>query len=82
VTLLVNLPIVEQNAPAATLAPVVDSSESNAVEETDTGTPTPNPIPVQTGSENFPIVIGALTIIVVIILTWFFVRYLPNKNKD
>jgi hypothetical protein len=79
----VNLPIVEQSAPAATLVPVIYSSGSNelAEEDTSTPTPTPTPIPIQSGSTNFPIVIGALAIIIVIILTWFFVGYLPSRSK-
>lgn len=50
--------------------------------EPDPGTPTPTPIPIQRGSTNLPIVFGALAIVIVIILAWFFIGFLPNKYKD
>lgn len=81
-TIIVNLPIIEQNALTATPVPVNDGSEAGSEIVPDPSTPTPTPIPVQTGSVNLPIVIGALAIIVVIILAWLFVGFLPDKNKD
>ena len=82
-TIIVNLPIIEQNA-QATPEPVGGASDDIAeIEaETDPGTPTPTPIPVQRGSTNLPIVVGALAIIIVIILAWFFVGYLPSRNRE
>ena len=79
---IVNLPIIEQNAPTKTPVPLNSDSQANSETELNTSTPTPNPIPVQTGSVNLPIVIGALAIMLVIILAWFFVGYLPAKNKE
>jgi len=73
-TIVINLPIIEQNEPEIT--PVPDTSD-----QIDTPTPTPTPIPVQTGTTNLPIVIGAGVIIGVILLAWLFVSYLPNKNQ-
>jgi hypothetical protein len=81
-TISVNLPIIEQNAPVATLVPLIADSSDESETELNTGTPTPTPIPAQTGSVNIPIVFGALAIILVIILAWFFVGYLPAKNKE
>lgn len=79
-TLIFNLPIVEQNAPTDT--PIPDLyPEPGSVLETPPGTPTPTPIPVQTGANNLPIVIGAFAIISVILLAWFFIGYLPARNK-
>ena len=79
---IVNLPIIEQNAPTNTPVPLNSDSQADSETELNTGTPTPKPIPVQTGSVNLPIVIGALAIMLVIILAWFFVGYLPAKNKE
>jgi hypothetical protein len=81
-TIIVNLPIIEQNAPAATPVPLIVDSPAESETELNTGTPAPTPIPAQTGSVNIPIVFGALAIILVIILAWFFVGYLPAKNKE
>jgi hypothetical protein len=81
-TIVINLPIIEQNAPAATLVPLIADSSAESETELNIGTPTPTPIPAQTGSVNIPIVFGALAIILVIILAWFFVGYLPAKNKE
>ena len=50
--------------------------------EPDPGTPTPTPIPIQRGSTNLPIVFGALAIVIVIILAWFFVGFLPKRDKE
>ena len=79
-TIIVNLPIIEHNAQATPEPVGGDFAEIDA--ETDPGTPTPTPIPVQRGSTNLPIVIGALAIILVIILAWFFVGYLPSRNRE
>jgi hypothetical protein len=73
-TIVINLPIIEQNEPEIT--PVPDTSD-----QIDTPTPTPTPIPVQTGTTNLPIVIGAAAIIVVILLAWLFIRYIPSKKQ-
>lgn len=81
-TIIVNLPIIEQNAPTKTPIPLNDDSQADSETELNTGTPTYQPISVQTGSVNLPIVIGALAIMLVIILAWFFVGYLPAKNKE
>jgi len=82
ITIIVNLPIIEQNAPTETPVPLNGDSQAGSETELYTGTPTPTPIPVQTGSVNLPIVIGALAIMFVVILAWFFVGYLPAKNKE
>ncbi len=81
-TIIVNLPIIEHNAPTTTPVPPNSDSQSDSETELNTGTPTYQPISVQTGSVNLPIVIGALAIMLVIILAWFFVGYLPAKNKE
>jgi len=81
-TIVFNLPIIEQNSPTSTPIPVDIYPAPEIEVEITPGTPTPTPIPVQSGSVNFPIVFGALGIIVVTILAWFFVGYLPaRKNK-
>ena len=80
-TLIFNLPIVEQNVPTSIPAPLDNYPAPDSGIELPPGTPTPTPIPVQTGSANVPIVIGALAIITVILLAWFFVGYLPSRNK-
>ena len=82
ITSIVNLPIVEQHAPTATPIPPSDSSPPESVTEVNTGTPPPTPIPVQTGHVNIPIVFGALGIMLVIILAWFIVGYLPARGKN
>ena len=79
-TLVFNLPIVEQNAPTETPIPEL-YPEPGSIVETPPGTATPTPIPIQTGANNLPIVIGALAIIFVILLAWFFIGYLPARNK-
>lgn len=79
-TVLVNLPIVEQNA-QTTPEPVEGASEDVAEVESESVTPTPTPIPIQRGSVNMPIVIGALAIILVVFLAWFFVDFLPSRNR-
>ena len=81
VTIYINLPLIEQNA-QTTPEPVADDSVAVPEVDIDPGTPTPTPIPVQSGSVNLPIVIGALAIIIVIILAWFFIGFLPNRNRD
>jgi hypothetical protein len=80
-TININLPIIEQNA-QTTSEPKGDDTGSAAEVEFEPGTPTPTPIPVQTGTVNLPIVIGALAIIIVIILAWFFVGFLPSRNRE
>ena len=79
-TIYVNLPIIEQNA--QTTPEPIDGSIAEVETDTDPGTPTPTPIPIQRGSVNLPIVIGALAIILVIILAWFFVGYLPGRKRE
>ena len=81
VTNVINLPLIERSAATSTPVPIENYPAPELELETDPGTPTPTPIPVQTGSVNVPIVIGALAIIVVILLAWFFVGYLPSRNK-
>ena len=81
VTLVFNLPIIEQSAPTSTPLPMEGYPAPESGVEIVPGTPTPSPIPIQTGSVNVPIVIGALAIIIVILLAWFFLGYLPARNK-
>jgi hypothetical protein len=81
-TIVFNLPIIEQNSPTSTPIPMEIYPAPEIEVDITPGTPTPTPIPVQTGSVNLPIVFGALGIMFVIILAWFFVGYLPGrKNK-
>ena len=79
ITVIVNLPIIEQNVSQETPAPQEDVQEVVAATALDT--PTPTPIPQQTGATNLPIVIGALAIMIVVILAWFFVSYLPGRKE-
>ena len=81
-TVIVNLPIIEQNVSLETPSPESIDPESGAIAALETLTPTPTPIPQQTGSTNLPIVIGAAAIITVVVLAWFFVSYLPNKKEE
>jgi hypothetical protein len=81
-TIIFNLPIIEQNSPIGTPVPPDEGLEPEVEIETITNTPTATPIPVQTGSVNLPIVLGALAIILVIILAWFFVGFLPSKTGE
>lgn len=81
-TVIVNLPIIEQNVSPETPSPESNDPESNLIVALETLTPTPTPIPQQTGSTNLSIVIGAAAIIAVVVLAWLFVSYLPNKNKE
>jgi len=81
-TVIVNLPIIEQNVSMETPSPQNNGSESELTAPLETLTPTPTPIPQQSGSTNLPIVIGAAAIISVVVLAWLFVSYLPNKNKE
>jgi hypothetical protein len=81
-TVIVNLPIIEQNVSMETPSPQNNVSESELTAPLETLTPTPTPIPQQSGSTNLPIVIGAAAIISVVVLAWLFVSYLPNKNKE
>ena len=81
-TVIVNLPIIEQNVSMETPSPQNNDSESELTAPLETLTPTPTPIPQQTGSTNLPIVIGAAAIIAVVVLAWIFVSYLPKKNKE
>jgi hypothetical protein len=81
-TVIVNLPIIEQNVSMETPSPQNNDSESELTAPIETLTPTPTLIPQQTGSTNLPIVIGAAAIIAVVVLAWIFVSYLPKKNKE
>jgi hypothetical protein len=81
ITSVVNLPIIEQNAPPATPTPINGYPVPILVTPINTFTPTVTPIPIQTGSTNVPIVIGALAIIAVVVLAWFFVGYIPRRTK-
>lgn len=80
-TLVINLPIVEQNAPTSTPTPLGGYPGPNQATPSETFTPTTTPIPVQTGATNLPIVLGAIGIIVVIIIAWLFFGYLPQRSK-
>lgn len=80
VTLVFNLPIIEQSALTSTPLPKDIYPAPESAVETVPGTPTPTPIPVQTSSVNVPIVIGALAIIIVVLLAWFILGYLPARN--
>ena len=80
-TVVLNLPIIENNAPDSTPLPPDSYPAPESTPESTPGTPTPTLIPVQTGSANVPIVFGALAIISVILLAWFFVGYLPSRNR-
>ena len=82
ITVIVNLPIIEQNVSLETPAPESDDPESDAISALETLTPTPTPIPQQTGSTNLPIVIGAAAIITVVVLAWLIVSYLPKKKEE
>jgi hypothetical protein len=81
-TVIINLPIIENNAPISTPLSPESYPAPESSPENPPGTPTPTPIPVQTGSANVPIVLGALAIISVILLAWFFLGYLPSRIKD
>lgn len=82
ITSVVNLPIIEHHALTETPIPPSDLSPPETDIQVETSTPTPTPIPAQTGQVNIPIVFGAFAIILVIILAWFFVGYLPAKRKN
>jgi hypothetical protein len=75
-----NLPLMDQYA-QTTPGPVDGEGNNEEAVEADLSTPTPTPIPVQRGSVNLPIVIGALAIILVIMLAWFFKSFLPKINR-
>ena len=81
-TIIFNLPIIEQSLPTSTPLPNENYPAPEPGVETVPGTPTPTPIPIQTGSENVHIVIGAFAIIIVVVLAWFFIGYLPSRSKD
>lgn len=66
-TKVFNLPMVQQEAPF----PIGTSQISG--EQLPPPTPTPTPIPPQTYEDNAPIVFGAMAIVLIIILAWFFV---------
>jgi len=80
-TIVFNLPIIEQNSPTSTPIPMEIYPAPEIEVDVSPGTPTPTLIPVQTGSVNLPIVFGALGIMFVIILAWFFVGYLPGRKN-
>ena len=71
-TQVINLPLIEQNAPAATPIPFMVEeilfSDGSSVTETPTATATI--IPQQTGATNLPITLGALIILGIIVLAW------------
>jgi hypothetical protein len=71
-THVINLPLIEQNAPATTPIPSfleeILISDGSSVTETPTATATI--FPQQTGATNLPITLGALIILGVIVLTW------------
>ena len=73
-TQVINLPLIEQNAPAATSIPPsleeILISDGSSVTETPTATATI--FPQQTGATNLPITLGALIILGVIVLAWLF----------
>lgn len=75
-----NLPLMVHHA-QTTPGPVDGEVSSEEAVEADLSTPTPTPIPIQRGSVNLPIVIGALAIILVIMLAWFFKSFLPKINR-
>lgn len=80
-TMVINLPIIEQNAPTSTPTPIGGYPGPDQATPSETYTPTPTPIPVQTGSTNLPIVIGVIGIIVVILVAWLFFGYLPQRSR-
>jgi hypothetical protein len=80
-TLVINLPIVEQNAPTSTSTPIGGYPGPIQATPSETFTPTPTPIPIQTGSTNVPIVLGVIGIIFVILIAWLFFGYLPQRSK-
>jgi len=71
-TQVINLPLIEQNAPAAT--PIPSSLEEILISDgssiTETPTATATIFPQQTGVTNLPITLGALIILGVIVLAW------------
>lgn len=83
-TVVLNLPVIENNNQNSTPSPLDNYPPPGVVTETPqfTETPTPTPIPVQTGTVNLPIVIGAIAIIVVIFFAWFFVGFLPSRKIE
>jgi hypothetical protein len=80
-TMVINLPIVEQNAPTSTATPIGGYPDPILSTPSETFTPTTTPLPVQTGSTNVPILLGAIGIIVVILIAWLFFGYLPQRPK-
>jgi hypothetical protein len=73
-TQIVIFPLVKQDG-ATTGNPQILQVHSTPAEDTDTPTPTITPtfIPPQDNSTNVPIVFGAMAIVVVIVVAWFFV---------
>jgi len=71
-TQVINLPLIEQNAPAATPIPsfVEEILISDGSSVTETPTATATIFPQQTGATNLPITLGALIILGVIVLAW------------
>lgn len=77
----INLPLVEQNSPETTPTPNGGYPEASNLTPEFTSTPTPIPVIPQTGSVNIPIVLGALAIIIVVVLAWLFISYLPKRKQ-
>lgn len=81
VTVVISLPIVEHSDATPTPIPNEIYPAPGTAFASTPGTPTPTPIPEQTGAFNLPIILGALGIMLVIILAWFFIGFLPSRNK-
>lgn len=82
-THVINLPLVEQNAPATT--PIPSSNEETLIlagsKRTETPTATATIFPQQTTAANFPIVVGAMVILGIIVLAGLiFGRLLINSS--
>lgn len=81
-TTFVNLPLIEENSARDPSGASADTVLISELSQEVTITPTPTPIPQQGASVNIPIVLGALAIILVVILAWFFVYYLPGRRSS
>ena len=69
-TQIINLPLIEQNAPSATPSGVQEVLISIKSSVTETPTATATIFPQQSGTTNLPITLGALIILGVIVLAW------------